>query len=62
MIVGFNEYKHKYQFNVTGVIHVGAHVGQEYDEYIETFGSIPTYWFEPIPHVYKELSKNLGVL
>ena len=59
MIVGFNEYKHKYQFNVTGVIHVGAHVGQEYDEYIETFGLIPTYWFEPIPHVYKELSKNL---
>ena len=36
MIVGFNEYKHKYQFNVTGVIHVGAHVGQEYNEYIET--------------------------
>ena len=38
MIVGFNKYKHKYQFNVTGVIHVGAHVGQEYNEYIETFG------------------------
>jgi FkbM family methyltransferase len=60
MIVGFDEYKHKYQFNVTGVIHVGAHFGQEYDEYINEFGFIPTYWFEPIPNVYKELSCNLN--
>lgn len=60
MIVGFEQYKNNYEFNVTGVIHVGAHLGQEYDEYIQTFGQIPTYWFEPIPSVYKELSNNLN--
>ena len=43
MIVGFEQYKNNYEFNVTGVIHVGAHLGQEYDEYIQTFGQIPTY-------------------
>ena len=60
MIVGFDEYKGKYEFNVAGVIHVGAHLGQEYDEYVKTFGEITTYWFEPIPSVYKELSNNLS--
>ena len=59
MIVGFNQYKDKYEFKVSGIIHVGAHFGQEYNEYIETFGFISTYWFEPIPNVYKRLSNNL---
>ena len=36
MIVGFEDYKHNYDFtDVTGIIHVGAHHGQEYEEYIK---------------------------
>lgn len=60
MIVGFNSYKNKYQFKVTGIIHVGAHVGQEYEEYMETFGSVETHWFEPVENVFSKLSENLS--
>ena len=59
MIVGFENYKNNYDFKVRGVIHVGAHIGQEYNEYIETFGKIKTYWFELIPKIYNELLENL---
>jgi len=62
MIVGFNEYKHKYDFsNVVGVIHVGAHHGQEHEEYGTQFGPwTATHWFEPLPSVYRVLESNLA--
>lgn len=60
MIVGFEDYKNNYQFNVRGVIHVGAHTGQEYQDYINNFGQIDTHWFEPIPEVFEVLSQNLS--
>jgi hypothetical protein len=49
MLVGYEDYKHNYDFsNVRGVIHVGAHHGQEYVEYISEYGGhIKTHWFEP---------------
>ena len=61
MIVGFEEYKGNYDFSgVKGVIHVGAHHGQEYEAYLETFGmNIKTHWFEPIHDVYQVLETNL---
>lgn len=61
MIVGFDDYKHLYDFDVRGVIHVGAHIGQEYDFYLETFGDgISTHWFEPLPHIFSALEKRIG--
>ena len=51
MIVGFEDYKNNYKFNVRGIVHIGAHIGQEYEEYIEKFGNIETHWFEPIPEL-----------
>jgi FkbM family methyltransferase len=60
MIVGFEDYKSNYKFKVSGVIHVGAHIGQEWQEYIDNFGEIETHWFEPIPEVYKQLENNLS--
>lgn len=59
MIVGFEDYKNNYNFNVKGIVHVGAHIGQEYDEYIQNFGNIETHWFEPIPSIYNDLENNL---
>jgi FkbM family methyltransferase len=60
MIIGFNEYKNKYDFsNVNGVIHVGAHFGQEYDEYQEFFNQPKIHWFEPQKEVYETLKNNL---
>lgn len=61
MIVGFDSYKHKYNFNnVTGVIHVGAHHGQEYEMYMQEFGQMPTHWFEPLSEAYSVLRENIG--
>ena len=60
MIIGFEDYKHKYDFtDVTGVIHVGAHHGQEIDAYMETFGNIITHWFEPLPDAFQILHRNV---
>ena len=60
MIVGFEDYKNKYDFtDVTGVIHVGAHYGQEYPDYINTFGNITTHWFEPLNDAFEKLTDLL---
>jgi FkbM family methyltransferase len=60
MIVGFQNYKNRYDFSdVTGVIHVGAHHGQEYPDYINTFGNIITHWFEPLDDAFNKLTDLL---
>lgn len=61
MIVGLDEYRAKYDFsNVRGIIHVGAHVGQEYDDYNSFFyKDIPIHWFEPQRDVFENLVRNL---
>ena len=49
MIVGLDEYRLKYDFSdAKGIIHVGAHIGQEYQVYNNFFcKDVPIYWFEP---------------
>jgi FkbM family methyltransferase len=61
MIVGFEDYKHNYDFSkVSGIIHVGAHEGQELDSYLESFGKdIYTHWFEPDPNVFEVLYRKV---
>lgn len=59
MIVGFEDYKHLYSFDVSGIIHVGAHFGQEWDGYNNEFGPIESHWFEPIPSIFNQLKINL---
>lgn len=59
MIVGFENYRSKYNFKVTGIIHVGAHFGQEYEGYKQEFGEVETHWFEPVDDMFKKLSENL---
>jgi FkbM family methyltransferase len=62
MLVGYEDYKHKYDFtNVSGVIHVGAHHGQEYEAYLSEYGEhIKTHWFEPGAEAFGLLKENLG--
>lgn len=62
MIVGFSNYHSNYNFsNVKGVIHVGAHHGQEFSDYIKYFGSgLNIHWFEPIKESYDVLLENIG--
>ena len=61
MIVGFENYRDKYNFDdVTGVIHVGAHSGQEYEDYILNFGHIKTHWFEPSSKSFSKLKSRIS--
>jgi FkbM family methyltransferase len=41
-----------------GIIHVGANIGQERDDY-QAF-NLPVIWLEPIPEVFDELSRNMA--
>ncbi len=62
MIVGLDEYRHNYDFsNVRGIIHVGAHLGQEYSDYNNYFSKdITIHWFEPQKEIYDLLVKELN--
>jgi FkbM family methyltransferase len=43
--------------NAIGVIHVGAHIGQEKDLYAKY--SLPVIWIEPIDQVFESLKENI---
>ena len=44
---------------VTGIVHIGANVGQERDEY-RVAGEIPVVYVEPIDSVYADLKANVS--
>ena len=48
----------KYQLDIQGVIHVGAHWGQEYSCY-EQLGVKNMLFFEPVKHNYEKLLETL---
>ena len=53
MLLDFDKLYTKYGMNVTGVIHIGAHFGQEY----ATYKKYPTFeniiFFEPDPDSFE---------
>lgn len=55
-----NQYKYTKKNNVTikGVVHIGAHRGEELLEY-EKLGAKNVVWVEANPDVYEELQENL---
>jgi hypothetical protein len=56
MIFNFEELKKENLTNIKGVIHVGGHHGQEYDEYKKL--NIPILFFEPLSSNYSVLSNK----
>jgi len=58
MLIDFNYLTSKYKFTPNGVLHIGAHEGQERDAYNKICdGNI--VWIEGNPTIYKRLLKNL---
>lgn len=49
----------KYRMQIHGVIHVGAHLGEEHGAY-EAAGIKDVLWVEGDPDVFKKLKKQLG--
>ncbi len=59
MILNLIELKQKYNCTFNGVLHVGAHHGQEYKTYQE-LGISPIVFIEALPHTYQALISNVG--
>lgn len=57
MIFNFEELKNENLTHIKGVIHVGGHHGQEYDEYKKL--NIPILFFEPLSSNYSVLSNKI---
>lgn len=59
MLLDLEKLKKKYSLNIKGVLHIGAHFGQEYVTY-ERMGIKNTMFFEPLPHTFQKLKENIG--
>lgn len=57
MLLDLIEIKNKYNLNIQGVLHIGAHYGQELSTY-ENVGIDNIMFFEPLPHTFEKLKEN----
>lgn len=57
MLLNLQQLKEKYNLNIKGVIHVGAHFGQELSSY-ENLNIKNVMFFEPLPHTFERLKAN----
>lgn len=57
MLLDLVELKNKYNLNISGVLHIGAHFGQELLTY-EKIGIKNVMFFEPLPHTFEKLKEN----
>jgi FkbM family methyltransferase len=59
MIIDLVSLKNKYDLKINGVIHIGAHFGQEFKTYIN-LQIKNLIFFEPIPNTFEILKNNIG--
>lgn len=59
MILSFTTMVKKYDMNINGIIHIGAHRGQEINEYVEN-GIQEIIMFEPLNTNFKILERNMA--
>jgi len=58
MILDLKKIKEQYNLDIKGVIHIGAHYGEEY-EYYKELGIKNFLFFEPIPECFEITKKNV---
>lgn len=58
MIINLKEEILKHNIKCEGIIHVGGHKGQEYEEYLDC-GIYKQIWIEAIPSFYEEIKAKL---
>ena len=59
MLISFRQLKQKYDMNISGVIHIGAHFGQEAKDYVDN-GITEMVFFEPLSENLEVLEYNLS--
>jgi len=57
MLINFNKIFKKYDLNITGIIHIGAHYGDELNDYISN-GVQDIVLFEPLSNNFDKLREN----
>ena len=57
MLISFSNLKRKYNMNITGIIHIGAHYGEEISDYIDE-GIQNIVVFEPLSDNFDILCEN----
>ena len=58
MLLDLKKLKEKYDLKINGVLHIGAHYGQEFTTY-QTIGVKDMIFFEPLPDVFNVLKENI---
>lgn len=58
MILSFTTMVNKYNMDIKGIIHIGAHHGQEIEEYVDN-GIQDIIMFEPVSHNFKVLEEKM---
>jgi FkbM family methyltransferase len=58
MILNLTDIKNKYSINITGIIHVGAHFGEEHETY-KSLGVDNIVYFEPVKKTFNILSERI---
>jgi FkbM family methyltransferase len=59
MLIKLQDIVKKYNLKIQGVIHIGAHYGQEYQDYVK-LGIKNMLFFEPAALAFAELTKTLA--
>lgn len=59
MLLNLDNLKAKYDLKIKGVLHIGAHVGQEFGTY-KRLGINNVMFFEPIQETFNRLKQNVG--
>lgn len=59
MILNLTELKNKYSMSITGVIHIGAHFGEEHNTY-KSLGIDDIVYFEPVKKTFNVLSEKIN--
>ena len=59
MLLDFDFLKKKYNLNINGILHIGAHFGQEFEIY-ERHQISNLIFFEALPHTFETLKNNIS--
>lgn len=59
-LLNISTLKEKYSLDILKIVHVGAHRGQEVQDYIINFGEIEINLFEPQINIFEDLNSNYG--
>ena len=57
LLMDFNKIFKKYSLNITGIIHIGAHYGDELNDYLNK-GVQDIVLFEPLSNNFNKLKEN----